>query len=315
MHKSAAFMLFMHRSRNRQAPTRRSPVGPSPREGVGALQLVQLLIDTSVPPHPPQRPRGEAHEAERSGRARAGRAGQAGPTRQATAARGAQDIRAHEAGSSQPRAAQEPSHHGAQASSSRGTAGQQQQPRQSRAPSINRELFPAIHPPAHHIEHDAEPLAQRSPSKDTGNPSRATRIERRQGRQARGARSPATRARTTPTAGPANDTTRATPANHNTRVSSPPPIHAERPRAKDNQRQGRRPGAHQRPPEAAGATQGRQATRDSRPTAEASRRAHSSPAGAQQEPSANQPRQGAQKKEARRPRKAAGPQPVQCVRP
>lgn len=95
--------------------------------------MVQLLIETSVPPHPPT-----AHEARRTrpsggGRARAGqgRAGRAHEARHGT--RGAQDIRAHEARSSQPHATPEPSHHGAQASRGRGTAGQQQQPRQRTA--------------------------------------------------------------------------------------------------------------------------------------------------------------------------------------
>ena len=206
-------MLLWVVSRKSHSPTRRSPVGPSPREGVGALQLVQLLIDTSVPPRPPQRPRGEAREAEPR-RPRQGRqAGQAGPTRQATAARGAQDIRAHEAGSSQPRATPEPSHHGAQASSSRGTAGQQQPPRQSRTPSINRELFPTIHPP---ITSRTTPSPSHSGARarTQGNPSRATRTERRQGRQTRGARSPAARARRTEeerTASEHDSETRATP--------------------------------------------------------------------------------------------------------
>jgi len=61
-----------------------------------------------------------------------------------------------------------------QASSSSHARGQRQ--------TIEQESFPAIHPPAHHIEHDAEPLAQRSPSEDARQsiPSDSRRAQTRQ---------------------------------------------------------------------------------------------------------------------------------------
>lgn len=48
-----------------------------------------------------------------------------------------------------------------------------------------RELFPAIHQPAHHVEHDAEPLARRSPTEDArqSHPERLTSSTDKAGRQ------------------------------------------------------------------------------------------------------------------------------------
>ena len=263
-------MLLGVVSRKCHSPTRRSPVGPVPIEGVGGPQIVQLLIDASVPPHPPPRhtrrgARGRAEEAEPG----QGRAGQAGPTRRGTAheeRRTSEPMRQDRASRTphqsratterRPVAAAE-----ARQASSSGPARGQRQP-------ITRELFPAIHPPAHHIEHDAEPPRSGARAGAQGSPIPSD-SHRAQARQADKRRSPAARARTTPTAGPADDATRATPANHSTRGSSPPPIHTERPKANDSPRQDSTPDAT---PEA---TRGRRRRarqaghqRQQRPTAE-----------------------------------------------
>ena len=266
-------------------------------------------------PYHPAPPRG--HEARRTrpsqgGRARAGQAEQAGHTRRGTA----HEERKTSEPMRQDRASRAP--HKSRATTERRPAAAEARQASSSSharghrQTIKRESFPAIRPAAHHVEHDAEPLAHRSPSMDAGqsHPERLAPSAGKAGRQEeRGAQPPEQGRR--PRQDQPTSATRATPANHSTGGSSPPPIHTERPEPMTVRDRTARQTPHQRPPEAAGATRGRQATRDSRRPRQSGRRPHKSPSSPTPTSLRDKSRRRTKEK-ARRPRKDGRP-PARAV--
>lgn len=178
------------------------PSGSQPARRGGGLQLVRSLIVTSVPVHPPQPPRDEAHEAEPRRPSRAGRAGRVGPTRQATA----REERRTSEPMRQDRVRRTP--HQSRATTERRQAAAEARQASSSRPvrvehrqSIGNRFPRSTHPP---ITSSTTPSPSHIGARagTQGNPSRATHIKRRQGRQ--------TTRDSRPTAGAARATERAT---------------------------------------------------------------------------------------------------------